>query len=256
MLGWQELTLFSYIVARVSGFVLFNPILSRSNVPTLFRAGLILTLSVFMMSITTRTVVMPIGILEFSFRILMELFLGYLLGLVVHFFFYIPQLTGQVIDTQMGLTMNQIYDAGANANLSVSGIFLNAMMVLLFFAENGHHTLFRILITSDTLVPFGAVAFDRTIMTNTMLELFVECTVLAMKLSLPILGAELLGQLGMGILMKMIPQINVFSINIELKVLIGFILLFVLIAPFSEFFLQTEIKMLNSLQQVLQLAAG
>ena len=256
MLGWQELTLFLYIVARVSGFILLNPLLSRNNVPALFRAGLILILSAFMMSLTSRTVEMPTGIIVFSIRILAELLVGYLLGLIVHFFLYIPQLAGQIIDTQMGMTMNQIYDAGSNSNLSVSGIFLNAMLVLLFFAANGHHTLFRILLTSDTLVPLGAVSFDSTVVVNALLELFVECTILAIKLSLPILGAELLGQLGMGILMKVIPQINVFSINIELKVLIGLILLLLLIAPFSEFFLQTEVRMLNSLKEMLQLVGG
>jgi flagellar biosynthetic protein FliR len=55
----------------------------------------------------------------------------------------------------------------------------------------------------------------------------------------------------MGILMKAIPQINVFSINIELKVLIGLILLLLLISPFSEFLLQTEMTMLDSLRELL-----
>ena len=48
-----------------------------------------------------------------------------------------------------------------------------------------------------------------------------------------------------------IPQINVFSINIELKVLIGLVLLLLLISPFSEFLLQTEITMLDSLRELL-----
>ena len=68
---------------------------------------------------------------------------------------------------------------------------------------------------------------------------------------MPIFAAELLGQVGMGFLMKAIPQINVFSINIELKVLIGLVLLLLLISPFSEFLLQTEITMLDSLRELL-----
>ena len=68
---------------------------------------------------------------------------------------------------------------------------------------------------------------------------------------MPNLAAELLGQVGMGLLMKAIPQINVFSINIELKVLIGLVLLLLLISPFSEFLLQTEITMLDSLRELL-----
>ena len=54
------------------------------------------------------------------------------------------------------------------------------------------------------------------------------------------LAAELLGQVGMGILMKVIPQINVFAINIELKVIIGLGLLLLLMTPFSEYLLRAE----------------
>ena len=86
------------------------------------------------------------------------------------------------------------------------------------------------------------------------LEIFIECTVLAVKLCLPILAAELIGQLGMGILMKMIPQINVFSINIELKVIIGLLMLWMLIMPFSEFLLEVENNMLHTISQILAMA--
>jgi len=55
--------------------------------------------------------------------------------------------------------------------------------------------------------------------------------------------------------MKVIPQINVFSINIELKVLIGLILLLALLIPFSEYLLETEELMLNSLHDMLELMA-
>lgn len=253
MIDWTELALFLYITARMSGFVLFNPILGRRNIPGIFRSGFILVLSVFVFSFAGQGGVhIPGSIVELSFRILLELALGYLLGLVMNFFLYIPQLAGHAIDTQMGMTMNQVYDASAQANLSVSSMLLNTLMLLLFFAGNGHHTLLRIILTSQEIVPFGAVTLG-TEAVNALLELFVECTVLAMKLCMPILAAELIGQLGMGVLMKVIPQINVFSINIELKVLIGLALLLLLIAPFSEFLLEAERTMLNSMSALLRL---
>ena len=252
MLDWNALTLFLYIIARMSGFILFNPILGRQTIPSIFRSGVVLVLSVFVYSITDQTVLMPSGIPEFSIRVLLELAVGFLLGMVMNFFFYIPQLAGLVVDTQMGMTMNQIYDASTQSNISVTGVLLNVLMTLLFFAANGHHTLLRLMLTSGDIVPFGTAAFGNTVY-SAMLELFIECTVLAVKLCLPILAAELIGQLGMGILMKVIPQINVFAINIELKVLIGLLLLLLLIAPFSEFFLQLEREMLNDLGAVLAL---
>ena len=253
MIDWGELTLFVYILARMSGFVLFNPLLGRQNIPAVFRSGLILVLSVFVFGVTGLKAPVPSSVLEMGLRILLELALGYVLGMAMNFFFYIPQLAGFAIDTQMGMTMNQVYDAGAQANLSVTSVLLNTLMTLLFFAGNGHLTLLRIMMTSQNVVAFGAVSLGNNVI-NALLELFIECTILAVKLCMPILGAELIGQLGMGILMKVIPQINVFSINIELKVLVGLALLLLLMNPFSEFLLSAEREMLDSLSYILSLS--
>lgn len=249
---WEELTLFLYIIARMSGCILCNPILGRRTMPSIFRSGMVLVLSVFVFLRTEQVVSMPGSIVEFSVRLLLELAVGMLLGMVMEFFFYIPQLAGFVIDSQMGMTMNQIYDAGSQTNLSTTSVLLNAMMTLLFFAANGHHTLLRIMLTSGDVVRFGAVSFGDAVY-SAGLELFIQCTVLAIKLCLPILAADLIGQLGMGVLMKMIPQINVFAINIELKVLIGLVMLLMLLMPFSEFLLQTESDMLAALHEMLSL---
>lgn len=254
MIDWSELTLFLYIMARISGFILFNPLLGRRNIPGPFRSGMILVFSVFVVTTTRQTVPIPVGTVELAVRILLELGLGFVLGMVVNFFFYIPQLAGSTIDMQMGMTMNQMYDAGSQANMSVTGVLLNILMTLLFFVGNGHHTLIRIFLTSGDLVSFGAVSLG-TDLYQTVLELFVECTLLGIKLCMPLLAAELVAQLGMGILMKVIPQINVFSINIELKVIIGLLLLLVLAAPFSEFFLEAEVSMLKQLSVLLSMAA-
>ena len=89
-----------------------------------------------------------------------------------------------------------------------------------------------------------------------MVVLFIDCTLLAMKLCLPVLGAEMMGQVGMGILMKAIPQINVFAINIELKVLVGLFMLYFLLAPMSEFLLSMESSMLKEVEQAIALAMG
>lgn len=253
MIDWPELTLFLFVSARVGGFILFNPILGRTTVPASFRTGMILVLSIFVTSVSSQQPPTPSGTAEFVILMLLELAVGFLLGMAVNFFFYIPQLAGSMIDTQMGMTMNQMYDPGSSANISVTGQLLNTMMLLLFFAERGHLTLLRIFLTSEEIVPFGQVSIGLPAY-NLLLQLFVECTVLGVKLCMPILAAELIAQVGMGVLMKVIPQINVFSINIELKVIVGLALLLVLMVPISEFLLQVELSMLNSLHDILTLA--
>lgn len=254
MIDEGALTLFILITARMSGLVLFNPLLSRQNFPGIFRVGFALILSVFTYSIEGGRLEPPAGVLTLAAAVMVELAIGAALGLLVQFFLYIPQMAGLVIDTQMGMTMNQIYDAGSQANLSVTATLLNTLMILLFFAGNGHHTLLRLMITSGEIVGYGNISIGNDV-TNLALELFIECTILAVKLAMPILAAELIGQLGMGVLMKVIPQINVFSINIELKVLVGLSLLLALIYPFSEYLLDVERMMLDSLHNMLALMA-
>jgi len=250
-MDWAEVTLFLLILARMSGFVVFNPLFGRQNVPGVVKSGLILLLSVTVFFMTEQTVEVPGMALTLIVHIVLEMLMGYLVGVVMRLFFYIPSLGGELIDIQMGMSMGRTYDPSSQSSTTVTATLLNALMLLLFFAANGHYTLLRILMCSADVVPYGQTAFGQDLYWS-IAELFIECTVMAIKLSLPILGAELLGQVGMGILMKVIPQINVFAINIELKVLIGFGLLLALLAPISEYLLQAENQMLVTIQQILE----
>lgn len=255
MFDWSRFTLFLYILMRMSGFVLFNPLFGRRSIPGIVKAGISLALAVSVYSAASGGVAVPGTVLEFGLRMLLELGLGFAVGLVMHIFFAIPTTAGFAIDTQMGLSMAATYDASSGINSSVTATLFNVLMVLLFFTANGHYTLFRLLLTSGQVVPFGSAALGGQV-AEAMVEIFVECMVLALKLSLPLLAAELLGQAGMGVLMKAIPQINVFAINIELKVLIGLTLVMLLLSPFSEFLLGVERDMLVEVRQILQLMGG
>lgn len=252
---WNALTLFLLITGRMTGCVAFNPLLGRRGVPNLVKAGLILLLSLSVFSITPVHVEMPSTILGLALMFLMEMFLGYVLGLIINMFFYIPVMAGSVIDMQMGLSMASTYDPASGIQVTATSTLLNILMSLLFFAANGHHTLIRIFLASGRVVPFGAVALGENFY-GAMIQIFLDCTLLGVKLAMPILAAELMGQVGMGILMKAIPQINVFAINIELKVIIGLVLVMLMLFPFSQFLLEAETRMLVTLQEMLPLMSG
>lgn len=254
-MDWRALTLFLLVLARMSGVVLFNPILGRQSIPGLVKSGFILLLSITAYTMTDYLPEAPGSILETLVLLGLELFLGYVLGLVMNLFFYVPLLGGETIDMQMGMSMGRTYDPSSQTSTTVTASLLNLLLMLLFFAANGHQTLLRIILVSGRIVPFGAAAFGQELY-GAMVELFINCTILGIKLCMPILSAELLGQMGMGILMKVIPQINVFAINIELKVIIGLGLLFLMLVPFSEFLLGMEADMLRAIQRMLLMMGG
>ena len=255
MVDWAQLYLFELIFMRMSGFLLFNPLLGRSNLPAMVKTGMALVLSILVFGTAGTGVPQPDTLVELAFRLLLELGIGLVLGFVMRVVFSVVQIGGEVIDTQMGMTMAQIYDASSQANLSVTASLLNILLILDFFAENGHYTLMRLLTTSGELVPYGAAALGDGVYAY-VIELFLACMLLAVKLAMPILAAELLGEVGMGVLMKAIPQINAFVINIELKVIIGLLLFFLLLTPINEFLLELESGMLSELGRILRLIEG
>ena len=255
MVDWAQLYLFELILMRMSGFLLFNPLLGRSNLPAMVKTGMALVLSILVFGTAGTGVPQPDTLVELAFRLLLELGIGLVLGFVMRVVFSVVQIGGEVIDTQMGMTMAQIYDASSQANLSVTASLLNILLILDFFSENGHYTLMRLLTTSGELVPYGAAALGDGVYAY-VIELFLACMLLAVKLAMPILAAELLGEVGMGVLMKAIPQINAFVINIELKVIIGLLLFFLLLTPINEFLLELESGMLSELGRILRLIGG
>lgn len=254
-MDWSQLYLYTLIFMRTSGFVLLNPLLGRTSLPNLVRAGVAMVLSIFLFGVVDQVPAVPANVLEFMLRLLLELGVGFVLGFVMQLFFMVIEVGGEVIDGQMGLTMAQVYDSSSQVNMTVTAALLNVLMILTFFAENGHYTMLRIFLSSQQVVPYGQVMLGQQAASG-VTEVFLSCMMLAVKLSLPILAAELLGELGMGILMKAIPQINAFVINIELKVIIGLVLFFLFLTPISEFLLGVESEMLRTMSRVLTMTVA
>ncbi len=252
MIDWAEWTILTYILMRMSGFILLNPLIGRNNVPAYVKAGLIFVLTVAMTPLAPSTAPVPGTIIEYALRLLLEFGIGYVVGFVTSLFFYVIVMTGEVIDMQMGLNMSKVYDPSSNVSLSSVASLLNILFILLFFTANGHMTLIRILMTSGQIVPFGAVQFGNEL-AQSILTLFTHCTILGVKLAFPIFAAEFVGEMGMGILMKTIPQINVFSVNVELKVLVGLLLLLLMFYPMGDFLYKMGSEMLAAIQQQLVL---
>lgn len=252
---WDGFTLFLYIMMRMGGFIFFNPFFGRRNIPNYFKAGATLVFTMAAAEAYTGTVRAPATFIELAVRLLLELCMGFFIGVVMNIFLYVPSYAGHIMDEQMGMAMAQTYDPSFQGQATPAANVLNIFTILLFFTANGHQTLLRLMLDSGGVVPFGSAAFGQAAAEKVAL-LFVDCTLLAIKLCLPVLGAELMGQVGMGVLMKAIPQINVFAINIELKVLVGVVMLYFLIAPFSEFLLEMENTMLLEVEKAIALSGG
>lgn len=252
MIDWAQWTMFTYVLMRMSGFIFLNPLLGRSNIPGYVKSGLVLVLTVATFPLSPVTAPVPNQLFAYAFKLLMEFAVGYVVGFVTSLFFYVIAMAGEVIDMQMGLSMAKVYDPSSHISLSPVASLLNVLFILLFFAANGHETLIRILMTSGQIVPFGQVVLGDQL-PQSIMTLFQQCTVLGIKLAFPIFAAEFLGEMAVGVLMKTIPQINVFSVNIELKVIVGMLLLLLMFYPMGDLIYNMGSDMLVEVQHQLTL---
>lgn len=222
------------VFARIGGMIFFNPLLSRRNLPTQFRLALVLGITILIAPVLPVGVVATMSDIEFMLALMRELLLGVAFGFVFQSFYYLLFTAGDIIDMGFGLSMAKAFDPGSSVQVSMSGNLFQFLFIMYIFVTNSHLVMIRLMAGSFGIVPMGTVTFGAEV-ASFMLTMFSDVFLLMMQLTFPFIGAAIILEASMGILMKLIPQINVFSINFQLKILFGFTLLFLFANPISQF---------------------
>lgn len=234
------------VFARMGGLLGMNPLFARRNIPGIVRAGL-----TFLMTVLIAPNIADArgidGSLELAIGLLRELFVGFACGFIFQIYYYMIFFAGDLMDTSFGLSMAKIFDAGTNIQMSTSSNLLNILFVLYIFATDSHLLLIRIFTSSFQILPVGSVSLSPDAI-QVFFELFVDVFSMALRLAIPFMAAEFVVELAMGVLMKLIPQIHVFVINIQFKILLGIILLLFFASPVAAFLDNYMRAMLEDLQ--------
>ena len=224
MIGFNEISMNSaawlLVFARMGGLLGMNPLFARRNVPAPVRAGLTFLLTALIAPGITVTGLAAENSLELAVGMVGELLVGFCCGYVFQIFYYMLFFAGDLMDTHFGMSMAKVFDPGTSIQMSVSGTFLNILFLLYIFSTDSHLLLIRIFADSFQVLPAGAFSFSQE-SARFFIDLFVSTFSLALRLVLPFMAAEFVLELSMGVLMKLIPQIHIFVINIQFKMILG-----------------------------------
>ncbi|MEA4987050.1 MAG: flagellar biosynthetic protein FliR [Anaerovorax sp.] len=234
MINIAQLAGVALVFMRMTGCILFNPLLGGKNFPSIFKAGLIIMLTLVIASFAQPETVDNINSITLLILMIKEFIVGYTIGFICTLFTYIIVFGGELMDMQMGISMSKIYDPQSNVSMSLSATFFNITYMFLFFTTDAHLNLIKLFLTSGEVIPYGELQIH-TELTGQIIDVFCQCTVLAIKLAMPILATQFLMEIGVGILMKAIPQINVFVVNIQAKLFIGLLVLVFVFSPVVSF---------------------
>ena len=227
---------FILLVFRVGGLVFTSPIFGRVNIPALAKLGLITSTGFLFYTIFPQTVTLEYTTL-FGFMLIaaMELLLGVALAFVTNIFFSLTAFTaGQLIDMQIGFGIVNVYDVQNNTQVPMMGNILNLMLLLTFFAVDGHLQLIGMIYLTFDNMPVGTMILSPAI-GLTAIEVFIRSFVLGVMMALPILASGLTLEIIFGMMMRAVPQIHMFVVGIPLKVIVGLIIFSVTLPVFSGF---------------------
>lgn len=216
-----------FIFLRASGLFFTAPFFSENVIPVLAK--------IFISMIVAYIVFFFVKPFEFNYDqgLLMlaligikEILIGMIIGFSLNFIFYGINFAGSLIGFDLGLSMAAVFDPNSEIESNIIGRILFFASLLIFILINGHHYIVRAVSLSYQLIPIGELKFTDSLLTL-MIKLSAGVFAIAIKIAAPILVSFFLLYIGMGIMSRMIPQMQIFFVVQPLQIGLGIFLLVV-----------------------------
>ena len=147
---------------------------------------------------------------------------GLAIGFAVRLVFSVFELAGQVIGFQMGLGFAAFFDPSTSAQSSAMGRFYANMAALLFLAVNAHIVVLMAVIRSFEAFPVDQnflLALEKMKLYTLGAELFAS----ALWIALPAIGMLMFANLALGIVSRVAPQMNIYSVGFPVTLAVGLV---------------------------------
>ena len=244
---FEDLEFFLLVLTRISSFVFVAPFFSMTNTPRRLRAGFSLLVSVLLFNVLTdHSVPLYSTVLGYSIIVLKEAVCGLLIGLGANMCMSIVQFAGKVADMEIGLSMVQLFDPITRDGTGFMGSFYQYILILIMLITNMHYFFLRAIVETFTLIPIGGAKFSSEKIMTTTVQFLTDYITVSFRLCLPIVAAMLLLNAVLGVLAKTAPQVNMFSVGIQIKIIVGLGILFLTMGtiPSASEFIFKEMRVM------------
>ena len=220
-----QLQIFFLIFLRVGAIMMFIPIFDSRNIPVLFKAGLVFSVSILLFPILKLDTIPFINsAIPFGIGVTGEIMMGAIIGLSIKLIFAGIQLAGQLSGFQMGLAIANVMDPVTSAQVSIIAQLNNLMAMLIFLTINAHHMFLRALAESFRLIPPFDVQFSNSLIEH-LISLSGNMFIIAIKVGAPVIVALLLTNVAFGLIARTVPQMNIFLVAMPIQIVVGLLFL-------------------------------
>lgn len=222
-----DLEFFLLILVRVTCFVYVAPFFSMRNTPANVRIAMSFFTSVLLYQALTPTEAVTYStLMGYTVIVLKEAVVGLLIGFAANICTTIVNFAGSIADMETGLSMVTLMDPTSRESTSITGVLYQYVLMFMMIATGMYRYLFGALADTFILIPVNGAVLRSDSLMSSMLEFLTDYIIIGFRIVLPIFCSILLLNAVLGVLAKVAPQMNMFAVGIQLKVLVGLSVLF------------------------------
>ncbi len=232
------LLVYLLVFARTGAMIMLLPAIGDHGIPPRVRLALALAISFAMTPAVAHAYsdTSPGDVTRLTLMLAEEVTAGVLVGAMARIIMSSLQVAGYLIATTTGLAMAQSIDPSFGGENSTIGNFITMLGTTLIFATNLHHLAIAAIEGSYTLIPPGA-ALPTADMAQLAIRLVGGSFALGLQLAAPFIVFGFAVSAAIGLLARLMPQMQVFFVAMPVNILAGFFLMMLLIGSMMTLFL-------------------
>lgn len=232
------------ILVRISCFVYIAPFFGTRNAPSQAKIAFSFFVALLVYGFVDKTAIEYTGMIGYAIIVLKEGITGLLIGFAANICNSIILFAGNIIDMDIGLSMAQEFDPMTNSQVTITGNLYQYLLLLMMVVTNMHHYVLRALIDSYQVIPVNGQVFQWDSLAESMTTYMADSFVIAFRIVLPVFACMMILNCILGIMAKVAPQMNMFAVGMQMKVLLGLTVLFltVMLLPGISDFVFKEMK--------------
>jgi flagellar biosynthetic protein FliR len=224
--------------ARIGAMVMLMPGLGEANIPVRIKLSIALLLTLIMLPLHRQAYHVDMQSLTgLLVMMLQEIFIGIVLGATARVTLGALQVAGSVIAQQMGLGFVTSVDPTQGQQGLLIGNFLTMLGITLLFATDSHHLVIAALNDSYAIFAPGETMASGDVAALAT-RAFAAAFKIGLQLSAPFLVFGLVFNIGLGVLARLMPQMQVYFVGAPLSILVGFLIFAAVLAAMMGTFLE------------------
>ncbi len=219
---------FLLVLVRTASMLMVAPAFGAKPIPMQVRVGLAAFLAMLLTPLQEVDGPLLTDAVSIALLVSKEVLVGLLMGFAGTLVFSAVHMATQLMGVQIGYSFSNTVDPMAGQSTGFLDTFYNMLAMVLFLGLGGHHALILALANSYQVVPIGGFAPSGA-MAQSLVLLAAAAFGVAIKLAMPIVGTMLLTDCAMALVVRSIPQMNIFMVGLPIKMVLGIVMMIALI---------------------------